>query len=337
MDSFKPGLKNLISDVKGLLVGNAEDDFVNTGTTVLTSDEPFVSSYKVLGGAPGTRETDLLEPEKLIEKIDAIVLSGGSAFGLEAASEIANQLRSDDRGYPVGKIRVPIVPGAIIFDLVNGGEKDWVKSPYSDLAKKAYSNVSNDFQIGSYGAGKGAVSGDLKGGLGSASIVIDNKFTVGALIIVNSFGSTVVEDKPHFWAAPFEIENEFGGFGAASSFNSIQNIRMATQEDFSKNTVIGIVATDVKLSKSQCKSLATTAHDGIARAVFPSHTSFDGDLIFSISTGEKDLSGDPNEILLVNHAASLCVSRAIARGVYHATNSGNDLYPTFQRKFGIKA
>jgi len=337
VDFFELGPKNLISDVEGILVGNAEDQLVNTGTTVLTSKKPFIASYKVLGGAPGTRETDLLEPEKLVEKIDAIVLSGGSAFGLEAASEVTNQLRSHDRGYPVGEHRVPIVPGAIIFDLTNGGKKDWVKNPYADLARKAYSNISDDFKIGSYGAGKGAVSGHIKGGLGSSSIVVENKFTVGALIVVNSYGSTVVGDEPYFWAAPFEIGNEFGGLGPASKFNSIQKIRKASQEDFSKNTVIGIIATDAKLSKSQCKFLATTAHDGIARAVFPSHTSFDGDLIFSVSTGNKDLSGDPNEILMINHAASLCVSRAIARGVYHATNGGNDLFPTFQRKFLFKA
>ena len=337
MDFLKPGPKNLISDVKGILVGNSENQFVNTGTTVLTSEEPFISSYKVLGGAPGTRETDLLEPDKLVEKIDAIVLSGGSALGLEAASEVANQLRKDNRGYPVGDQRVPIVPSAIIFDLTNGGGKSWEKSPYIDLAIEAYGNIANKFQIGSYGAGKGAVSGNLKGGLGSASIVIENKFTIGALSVVNSYGSTSVDYQPHFWAAPFEIGSEFGGRGMSKEFNPLQKIRRASQEDFSRNTVIGVVATDAKLSKSQCKSLATSAHDGIARAVFPSHTSFDGDLIFSVSTGSKDLSSDPNETLLISHAASLCVARAIARGVYHASNSSNDLVPTFKKKFALKA
>ena len=188
MYHFKPGSKNLISDVQGILVGNAEDHIVNTGTTVLTGKKPFTSSYKVLGGAPGSRETDLLEPDKLVKKIDAIVLSGGSAFGLESASEVANQLRKDDRGFPVGEHRVPIVPGAIIFDLTNGGKKNWKNNPYADLAAKAYHSVGTEFEIGSYGAGKGAISGNLKGGLGSASLVIENNFTVGALIIVNSFG-----------------------------------------------------------------------------------------------------------------------------------------------------
>ena len=336
MDFLKPGPKNLISDVKGIFVGNAEDQLVNTGTTIVTSNQPFVSSYKVLGGAPGTRETDLLEPEKLVERIDAIVLSGGSAFGLEAASEVVNQLRRDDKGYPVGDQRVPIVPGAIIFDLTNGGTKTWRKNPYSDLAINAYRNISINFMNGSYGAGKGAASGPIKGGLGSASLLVEDRFMVGALMVVNSFGSPIVENQPHFWAAPYEIGDEFGGYGLPKDFNSFNPIRRASREDFTKNTVIGIVATDAKLSKSQCKAMASTAHDGIARAIFPSHTSYDGDLIFSISTGTKPLQEAPNDILRLNHAAALCVSRAIARGVYNATNSFNDLVPSFQNKFSFK-
>ena len=123
---LKPGLKNLITDVKGLYIGNSENELINTGSTILSCKDRFVASYRVLGGAPGTRETDLLEPDKLVEKIDALVLSGGSAFGLEAASEAVNLLRRDNKGYEVGNNKVPIVPSAIIFDLVNGGKKNWV-------------------------------------------------------------------------------------------------------------------------------------------------------------------------------------------------------------------
>ena len=336
MNFFKPGSKNLITDVEGLFIGNSENELINTGSTVLTCKDRFTASYRVLGGAPGTRETDLLEPDKLVEKIDALVLSGGSAFGLEAASEIVNLLRKDDKGYQVGNNKIPIVPGAIIFDLMNGGEKTWNKNPYINLANKAYNNLCSSFKLGSYGAGKGATAGNIKGGLGSASLIIKNKYTVGALMIVNSFGSVVVNDTPHFWAAPFEYENEFGGFGNSNKFEPFEEVERASPDDFKKNTVIGVVATDAKLSKAQCKALATVAHDGITRAVFPSHTTFDGDLIFSVSTGEKELEENFNDLLYINQAAALCVSRSIARGVYFASNSPIDKFPSYKNKFKIK-
>ena len=336
MSFFKPGKNNLITDVKGLYVGNSENELINTGTTIVTCEDRFIASYRVLGGAPGTRETDLLEPDKLVGKIDALVLSGGSAFGLEAASETVNLFRKDNKGYSVGKNKVPIVPSAIIFDLINGGKKNWKKNPYTILAQKAYTDLGSSFKIGSYGAGKGATAGNIKGGLGSASLVINNKYTIGALIVVNSFGNVVVNDTPHFWAAPFEYKKEFGGLGSTKKFEPFKEVERTSPDNFKKNTVIGIVATDAKLSKAQCKALATVAHDGITRAVFPSHTTFDGDLIFAVSTGEKELKDNLNEILFINQAASLCVSRSIARGVYHASNSSSDIFPSFKNKFKIK-
>jgi len=178
MNFFEPGSKNLITDIKGLFIGNSENELINTGSTILSCKDRFTASYRVLGGAPGTRETDLLEPDKLVEKIDALVLSGGSAFGLEAASETVNLLRKDNKGYEVGNNKIPIVPGAIIFDLMNGGEKTWDKNPYIDLANRAYNDLGSSFKLGSYGAGKGATAGNIKGGLGSASLFIDNKYTV---------------------------------------------------------------------------------------------------------------------------------------------------------------
>ena len=334
--NFRPGPKNLITDISGILVGNAEDLGVNSGTTILSAKTPFLASCKVLGGAPGTRETDLLEPDKLVQKIDALVLSGGSAFGLEAASAVTNELRKDNRGFKAGEQKVPIVPSAIIFDLANGGNKAWVNNPYADLGTQAYKNLNSSFKLGSYGAGKGAIAGALKGGLGSASLSIFDKFMVGALVVVNSFGNSTVGDLPYFWSAPFEIENEFGGFGMANQFEFSKALLDFPLNNFSQNTVVGIVATNANLTKSQCKILATSSHDGIARAVFPSHTSFDGDLIFAISTGQEDLIDENNETLLICQAASICVARAIARGVYNATISTGDLVPNFLGKFHMK-
>ena len=329
-------MKNLITDIEGILVGCAEDHRFSTGVTILSGPNPFKAAVDVRGGGAGTRETEILKLESSIGRVDAIVLSGGSAFGLEAASETVNLLRRDNKGYSVSNTKVPIVPSAIIFDLMNGGNKDWENNPYIDLAQKAYSNMSSNFKIGSYGAGKGATAGNIKGGLGSCSLLINNTYTVGALIIVNSFGSVVVNDAPNFWAAPFEYQNEFGGLGCSNKFEPYKEIARTSPDDFKKNTVIGVVATDADLSKAQCKALATVAHDGITRAVFPSHTTFDGDLMFAISTGEKQLKENFNDILAINQAASLCVSRSIARGVYHASNSKSDIFPSFKNKFKIK-
>ena len=170
---MKPGVRNLITDVAGLRVGNAEDHQVKTGATVLVGDAPFTAAVHVMGGAPGTRETDLLAPDKLVQQVDALVLSGGSAFGLDAASGVADALRDIDRGFQVGDQRVPIVPGAILFDLLNGGDKVWDPNPYKGLGRAALGNASVDFSLGSFGAGTGATVDGLKGGLGSASLVLD--------------------------------------------------------------------------------------------------------------------------------------------------------------------
>ncbi|MEM7740045.1 MAG: P1 family peptidase, partial [Pseudomonadota bacterium] len=186
--TYRPGPRNLITDVAGVRVGNAQDLKIKTGVTVLTSDAPFIAGYCVLGGAPGTRDTDMLAPDKLVQQVDALALSGGSAFGLDAGSGAADALRAMGRGFAVGPARVPIVPGAILFDLLNGGDKDWDVNPYKALGQSALESASDDFEIGSVGAGTGATTVSFKGGLGSASFVMPTGHTVGALMAVNALG-----------------------------------------------------------------------------------------------------------------------------------------------------
>lgn len=330
------GNRNLITDVPGLLVGNAEHETYKTGTTVLTADKPFVASVDVMGGAPGTRETDCLAPENLVTQIDALVLSGGSAFGLDAASGVTDALVAEGRGFEVGPMRVPIVPAAIVFDLINGGEKQWAENPYQALGKEAYANRAEHFELGSYGGGCGATTANLKGGLGSASVVLDSGVTVGALVVVNPHGSVVVPGCDKFWAAPFEVGDEFGGLGAATDFDPLATPVNQKLEAFLEkaNTTIAVVATDLTLDKSACKRFATAAQDGMARAIVPSHTAYDGDLIFGVST-QTQTSQDPlKDIMLLGHAGSLCLSRAIARAVYHASAETGDTLPTWQSVHG---
>ncbi|MDA7965183.1 P1 family peptidase [Ruegeria sp.] len=326
-----PGSRNLITDIPGLKVGNAQDDHLKSGTTVLTADTPFTASVHVMGGAPGTRETDLLAPDKSVNRVDAIVLSGGSAFGLDACSGVSDALRAEGRGFQVGSAVVPIVPGAILFDLLNGGDKTWTDNPYRALGRAAYLSASDWFDLGSAGAGTGALAAMQKGGLGSASLVLDNGVTVGALVAANPLGSVTTPGDRHFWAAPFEIGDEFGGLGPDPAAGlgqpepsrKAQAMRPAAPED--GNTTIAIVATDAQLTKPQCHRLAVAAHDGIARAVVPAHTPGDGDLVFGLSTGAKPI--DDSDVGLIGHAASLCVSRAIARAVYLATPAKGDRLP----------
>ncbi|WP_208352551.1 P1 family peptidase [Pseudaestuariivita rosea] len=323
---MKPGPRNLITDVAGLLVGHAQDDTIKTGCTVLTAGRPFVAGVHIMGGAPGTRETELLAPDRLVQEVDALVLSGGSAFGLDAASGVADGLRAMGRGYEVAGQRVPIVPGAILFDLLNGGQKDWVENPYRPLGRAALDAAASDFALGTVGAGTGATTANLKGGLGSASAVLDSGLTVGALVAVNAVGSVTVDNTPHFWAAPFEIDDEFGALGPTTPQNPSQFPR--TKLSPRANTTIGIVATDAALTQAQATRIAIAAHDGLARAIVPAHTPFDGDLVFSAATGTKPASD--LDLLDIGHAAATTMARAIARGVFSATSAPGDLLPCWQ-------
>ena len=322
---MQPGPKNLITDIPGLRVGNASDNTIKSGTTVLTADAPFTASVHVMGGAPGTRETDLLAPDKSVAAVDALVLSGGSAYGLDACSGVVSGLRAAGRGFKVGSAIIPLVPGAIIFDLLNGGAKDWQDNPYTALGRTAFDAASTDFDIGTAGAGTGALTASMKGGLGSASLQLPDGSTVGALVAVNAIGSVTTPSDRHFYAAPFELADEFGGAGVdpATGLGLSLDSRKAKAMSLRENTTIAIVATDAALTKAECKRVSVAAHDGIARATVPAHTPHDGDLVFALSTGARP-AGDTT---LIGHAASLCLSRAIARAVYLATPAQGDLLP----------
>ena len=329
---MRPGDRNLITDVAGLRVGNAEDHDMRTGVTVLVGDQPFTAAVHVMGGAPGTRETDLLAPDKLVQEVDALVLAGGSAFGLDAASGVADGLRAQGRGFAVGGQRVPIVPGAILFDLLNGGDKGWAENPYKRLGRAALAAAGAAFALGTAGAGAGAMVHDLKGGLGSASVVLESGITVGALVAVNALGRVTAGGRGEFWAAPWEMGGDFGALGVARAHDPTAE-PMPTKRA-GEATTIAIVATDAALSQAQAQRMATAAHDGMARAIVPSHTPFDGDLVFAAATGARVLEDPMTEPFLIGHAAAVCLARAIARGVYLATPRPGDLMPTWATRFG---
>ena len=328
---MRPGPTNLITDVAGLKIGNAEDHHIKTGVTVLTADKPFTAAVHVMGGAPGTRETDLLAPENTVQQVDALVLSGGSAFGLSAASGVADALRETGRGFRVGDQNIPIVPAAILFDLINGGNYDWAENPYPGLGRAAFAAASDTFDLGTSGAGTGATTANLKGGLGSASVVLPSGHTVAAIVAVNALGSAPCHNSAHFWAAPFEMSAEFGALGPADHYNA--TTIPPTKSGPGQNTTIAIVATDADLDQPQLKRVAIAAHDGMARALIPSHTPLDGDLVFAAATAARAIPNSPSDIMLIGHAAATCLARAIARGVYAATGARADVLPTWSRLF----
>ncbi|MDO5657931.1 MAG: P1 family peptidase [Paracoccus sp. (in: a-proteobacteria)] len=329
---MKPGRRNLITDIDGLLVGNAHDAGLRSGVTVLTAAQPFRAAVHIMGGAPGTRETDLLAPDKLVDQVDALVLAGGSAFGLAACDGVMEAAHQAGRGFAVGAARVPIVPGAIVFDLLNGGDKDWAANPYPALGARAFRAASQDFALGTAGAGFGALTGALKGGLGSASARLEGGHSVAALVVVNALGHANIADGPHFWAAPWEIDAEFGGRGLPDRFAA--TAEPAPAKRLGEATTIAIVATDADLDKAGLQRLAVAAHDGMARALVPSHTPLDGDLIFAVSTGARKLADPVADPFALGHAAAACLSRAIARAVFHAEAHPGDLQPSWQSRFG---
>lgn len=325
MTQARPGPRNLITDVPGLAVGQARDETVRTGVTVILPDDRAVCAVDVRGGGPGTRETDALSPETLVEAIDAVVLSGGSMYGLAAADGVAAWLGARGRGYGISSLpgvpKSPVVPAAILYDLANGGDKAWgLDPPYRRLGLEAIEAAGPGFALGAAGAGYGARAGQLQGGVGSASIVTPDGITVGALAAVNSFGSVVGGDGRSFWAAPFEIDGEFGGLGAAglpiaADDWGLAKINPAPRE----NTTTACVATDVALTPAQAKRVAIMAQAGMAQAIRPVHTPFDGDVVFALSTGRRPL-GDGGDLLVARIGALVadCLARAIARGVYEA-------------------
>jgi L-aminopeptidase/D-esterase-like protein len=330
-----PGPRNSLTDIAGLTVGHAADAKVKSGVTVILADKPMIAGVHVMGGAPGTRETDLLAPEQTVGRVDAIVLSGGSVFGLDAAGGVVDALAAAGRGFAVGPVRAPIVPGAIVFDLLNGGDKNWgPRAPYYDLGAAALKACATDFTLGAAGAGAGATTANVKGGLGTASVRISGGVTVAALAVVNALGQATIGAGPHFWAAPFEIGGEFGGLGLPAPLPSdatALTTKLGARDR--ANTTIAVVATDAALSRGEAKRVAMVAHDGFARALWPAHTPLDGDIVFALATGEKPL--DPaTGMLEVCAAACACMARAVARGIYEARPAPGDLLPAWREKFG---
>lgn len=314
-------MRNLLTDVSGVRVGHADDAAIASGVTAIVFDSPAVASIDVRGGGPGTREDALLKPESTVETIDAIALSGGSALGLDAAGGIQAWLAEQGRGLRIREAVIPIVPGAICFDLLNGGNKAWGRyPPYRDLGYAAACAANGDFALGSVGAGLGATTANFKGGLGSASAQTEGGVTVGALAVVNAVGSATVGDGPWFWAAPFETANEFGGRGLPSAFTADMlraRLKGGPAAAFSENTTLVVVATDAVLTKPQAKRLAMIAHTGMARAIYPVHAPTDGDVVFAAATGKKPV--DPQFGLTeLGMVAANTVARAIARGVHSA-------------------
>nr|WP_210319726.1 P1 family peptidase [Rhizobium wenxiniae] len=310
---------NLLTDIEGVAVGHATDLTLGSGVTAIIFDEPAIASGSVLGGAPGGRDTALLDPAMTVQAVDALVLSGGSAFGLDAAGGVQSGLRQIGRGFEVGAARVPIVPQAILMDLLNGGNKDWgLHSPYREMGYSAFQAARKGaFVLGTVGAGTGATTATFKGGIGSASGVTQSGHRIAALLAVNAMGSTTMGNGPNFWAAPFERNGEFGGLGFPQRITD-EDTAMRIKGVKLKATTIGVVVTDAVLTKAQAHRLSIMAHDGLARAVLPAHLPGDGDTIFSAATGRKSL-GDPSDFAELCHLATLVTARAVARGVYEAT------------------
>ncbi len=313
-------MNNLITDIPGVRVGNAQDARLASGVTAVIFDEPAVASIAIQGGAPGVRDTALLEPGMSVEKVDALVLSGGSAFGLDAMGGVQGWLREQGRGLAVGPSRVPIVPGAILFDLNNGGDKNWGRiPPYWNLGYAAAAAAAKNFDLGTAGAGFGATTANLKGGLGSASATTSGGFLVGALVAVNAIGSATIGGGPHFWAAPYEREQEFGGLGMPRHFDEMSlRLQVKGGMPMNENTTIAIIVIDALIGKGQAKRLAMMAHDGMARALRPVHAATDGDIIFAAATGKNPRQTGPAELLEIGSAAADCLARAIARAIFLA-------------------
>lgn len=332
-------MKNLLTDIAGVRVGHAEDAKVGSGATAVVFDSPAVAAIDVRGGGPGTREDALLDLANTVERIDAIALSGGSAFGLDAGGGVQAWLAEQGRGHRIREALIPIVPGAILFDLLNGGDKAWGRfSPYRDLGyAAAAAATSAGFALGNAGAGYGATTATFKGGLGSASAVTPSGIKVAAIVAVNAVGSVTVGNGPWFWAAPFEVDGEFGGRGLPDKFTQdmlLMRIKGGPSPSSRENTTIGAVVTDAVLTKAQAKRLAMIAHTGFARAIYPVHAPLDGDVLFAAATCEKPIEPLVGLTELGMVAANV-VARAIASGVYNASALPfPGALPAWKDKFG---
>jgi L-aminopeptidase/D-esterase-like protein len=324
-------LLNLITDVPGLEVGNAHDVAALTGTTVIVPDKAAVCGVDVRGGGPGTRETDALAPENLVDAIDAIILSGGSVYGLAAADGVAAIMGSQGKGFGLmdlpGVPKSPVIPAAILYDLANGGDKKWGEMPpYRALGIEALDKAATQFELGAIGAGYGARAGALRGGLGSASQRTQDGINVGALVAVNCFGSVIMPGSDAFWAWPLERADEAGGKRPDSNLNVAGDdwgLAKANPASVGRtNTTIAVVATDVALTPAQAKRVAQMASAGLARAIRPIFAPFDGDVVFALSTARQPLP-EPTAYNLarIGALAADCLARAVMRGVHAAQSA----------------
>jgi L-aminopeptidase/D-esterase-like protein len=314
---IRPGRLNSITDVAGVRVGHYErigDGWLTGTTVVLAPPAGAVGGVDVRGGGPGTRETDLLDPRNLVDRVHAVMLGGGSAFGLDAATGVMRRLADAGIGFPVGAEPgqvVPIVPAAVLFDLGRGGV--WGNAPDASFGAAAYDAAhAGPVPMGTVGAATGAKAGGLKGGIGSASSVVGD-LTLGALAAVNAVGSCVDPATGVLYGLPY---------GLADEFPDISPRRQGPDgrpEGF--NTTIGVVATDAGLTKAQCQKLAGVAHDGLARAIRPAHSMLDGDTIFALATGTGEPLGLEKFNALLTVAADT-FTRAIVHGMLAATGAG---------------
>jgi L-aminopeptidase/D-esterase-like protein len=319
------GKDNSLTDVEGILVGHFTSLEAASGTSVILCTEGAVAGVDVRGSAPGTRETDLLEPLNLVEKVQAVVLTGGSVYGLSTADGVVRWLSERGWGFPLENGHVaPIVPAAALFDLGRG--KDYIPpiAPQWGVTACECATVET-VPVGCVGAGTGAMAGPIKGGLGAASEVLDSGITVAALVAVNSLGSVISEATGLPWEIQLEVNEEFGPLGKRSV-----KLPEAAKSVSPSNTTIGVIAIDATLTKAQAQKIAQMAHDGLARAIRPAHTMFDGDTIFCVATGRRHLPDTqgffaaPKAQALndLGRAAADCMSRAIIRAVLEARSLG---------------
>ena len=315
------GKHNGLTDVAGITVGHYTDTNAASGVTVVICAEGAITGVDVRGSAPGTRETDLLAPTNLVEKSQAVVLCGGSVYGLAAADGVVRWLAGRGSGFPLNKGYVaPIVPAAVLYDLDRGS--DFVPPVSAEWGLKAsVAANSGPVACGCVGAGTGAWSGSIKGGLGTASSVLDSGITVAALVAVNSGGSVIDPSTGRPWELRLEVEQEFGRQGK----RAVQ-LPPLSESALAQNTTIAVVATDAILNKAQATKIAQMAHDGMGRAIRPAHTMFDGDTIFCMATGKKKLQEIPGyygtpqarAVSDIGHAAAECMSRAIITAILTA-------------------
>lgn len=325
----KPGLTNSLADIAGITIGCAEDRAAMTGVTVIIPEPRAVCAVDVRGGGPGTRETDALAAENLVDAVDAVVLAGGSVYGLGAADGVVAAMGAEGKGFALrdapGVPRSPVVPAAILYDLANGGNKAWGDAPpYAALGRAAYAARENRVRLGNAGAGFGALAGALKGGQGSASIVTQDGFTVAALACVNCFGSTTMPNQRAFWASAFEIEGEFGAVAPRADAFDAEDWHGAKLNPAPRaNTTIACVAVDADLTPAEAKRVAQMASAGVARAIRPVFAPFDGDVVFALATAAKPLA-EPRALAVarLGALAADCLARAVARGVFAAESVG---------------